>query len=456
MTFRRPLAGLALLGLLLAGPVARSADVAWRKDYAAARIEAQQTNRPLLLTFCMDDCPWCDALDTSTYRDPTVVKFLGERVVPLKVHKDEYPGLVRDLGIQSFPTIVVASPQGRILEVHKGYLKPAALGEMLGRAVAKVEPATPAAPVETAGPKEAPAKTVKSPDKEVPAKTATTTRPVPEPPGVPEPPAAGESVAKSGNVPEPPSAVTSPAERNGPGEWMEEDLRRAAEFIAHSEFSRAMSLLRRIVQAENAGPAQAKATALMRDVERQAADRLAKVKEAELQNRLPEAVSLARDLVTRYDGTEAAAEALTMLAGLNTRLEEKDRERLKQARMLTVLAREDYRSGQYLPCLLRCEEVIARYADLPEATEAGELAAQIKNNPERLQKICDNLPEVLGPVYLMTAELKIRQGEPQQAVFFLERVLQAFPHSKHAEVAQVRLSQIQGPPALNGTDDRKP
>ena len=34
----------------------------------------------------------------------------------------------------------------------------------------------------------------------------------------------------------------------------------------------------------------------------------------------------------------------------------------------------------------------------------------------------------------------------QQAAFYLERVLRAFPNSRHAETAQTRLSQIQGGP----------
>jgi hypothetical protein len=73
-----------------------------------------------------------------------------------------------------------------------------------------------------------------------------------------------------------------------------------------------------------------------------------------------------------------------------------------------------------------------------------------------MQKICDGLPEVLGQIYLSTAEAKIKLGEPQQAIFLLERVVHAFPNSKHAEMAQVRLSQIQGPPSMSVSDEKKP
>jgi hypothetical protein len=49
----------------------------------------------------------------------------------------------------------------------------------------------------------------------------------------------------------------------------------------------------------------------------------------------------------------------------------------------------------------------------------------------------------------------LKQGQPQQAVFFLERLLQAFPNTRHAEIAHMRLSQIQGPPALPVSDEKK-
>jgi hypothetical protein len=52
----------------------------------------------------------------------------------------------------------------------------------------------------------------------------------------------------------------------------------------------------------------------------------------------------------------------------------------------------------------------------------------------------------LGVLYLGPAENCLKNGQPQQAVFYLRRVVRAFPNSRHAEVAQTRLSQIQGGP----------
>ena len=106
-------------------------------------------------------------------------------------------------------------------------------------------------------------------------------------------------------------------------------------------------------------------------------------------------------------------------------------------------------------CLDRCEVLRGVYADLPEGSEAAQLAAEIKNNPEWLQKACETATERVSVLYLSLAETLIRKGQPQQASLYLEKVVQAFPGTRYAETAQVRLSAIQGRPTFQ-TDFKKP
>jgi hypothetical protein len=58
--------------------------------------------------------------------------------------------------------------------------------------------------------------------------------------------------------------------------------------------------------------------------------------------------------------------------------------------------------------------------------------------------------ERLAGLYLNLADAWISQGKPQQGVYYLEKVTITFPGSRYAEVAKVRLAQIQGPPGLSG------
>jgi hypothetical protein len=139
------------------------------------------------------------------------------------------------------------------------------------------------------------------------------------------------------------------------------------------------------------------------------------------------------------------------VAKLTTR-EVKDEERPKKARRLLALARQDYKDRQYLLCLDRCEAVSTDYPDLPEAAEASRLADEIKGNTEWAKQAVDQLGERLCVLYLSLAESWVKKGHPQQAVFYLERVVKLFGSSKHAAAAKARLAQLRGAPA--GEDEK--
>src|SRR5688572_14651317 len=126
MTGCRLLAWVAPLLALTTGAELRGQTAVWRKDYAAARQEALNTGRPLILHFTTTDCPWCQRLEQITYREPTIDRALAERFIPLRIEAAQYPSLVEHLQIQGFPVIVVAGASGRIVDIHRGYLEPAA------------------------------------------------------------------------------------------------------------------------------------------------------------------------------------------------------------------------------------------------------------------------------------------------------------------------------------------
>src|SRR5262249_3311609 len=118
--------------------------------------------------------------------------------------------------------------------------------------------------------------------------------------------------------------------------------------------------------------------------------------------------------------------------------------RTRQARELLSQAREDYRAQQYLGCIDRCETLVSTYIDLPESAEAAQLLAEVKNNPEWLRLACDSLSERLGNLYLSLAESWLARGQTQQAISYLERVVQTAPGTRAAQTARGRLAQAQG------------
>ncbi len=386
----RRLMRLAAVGLVvsLASSFAPAEEVDWRPDYEAARREASDKNRPMLLDFGTENCFWCKKLDAVTFRDDKVAKKLNAQFVAVKLDAGRYRELVKYLQIEAFPTMVFASPEGKLIgKPIVGFQEPEPFADHL------------------------------------------------------------DKVLKA--VPPPIQVVADP-------EWMEKEYAEAGKAIAGSEYGRAIALLKNVCKDGKERTVQVKAGQLLQDLEQQAAGRLARVKQLADKGQTTEAVETVTELLRQFAGTDAAAEGSQMLTSLAGRPEIKTAPRSARARDLLAEAREDFRTQQYLLCLHRCEVLTTTYAETAEGVEAKQLAADIKNNPDRLRAACETLSEQLGSMYLAQAEAWLRKGSPKEAMQCLERVVQALPGSRQAEVAQMRLSQIQGQPPTRTVDFKKP
>jgi outer membrane protein assembly factor BamD (BamD/ComL family) len=91
---------------------------------------------------------------------------------------------------------------------------------------------------------------------------------------------------------------------------------------------------------------------------------------------------------------------------------------------------------------------------LTEATEAGQLLADLKSNPDLMKTACDQLGDRLGSLYLSLAESYLKKGQPQQATYYLDRIVQMFPNTKYAETAEARLTVLRGIPTRS--ENKKP
>jgi tetratricopeptide (TPR) repeat protein len=229
-------------------------------------------------------------------------------------------------------------------------------------------------------------------------------------------------------------------------EWMLRDYEVAAKAAAASDYAKAVALLKAVTEDGKARPVQLKAAQLLKDLEQQAAGRLAHARQLNDKGQTTEALDTLTETVRVFAGTQAATEAGQLLSSLANSADLRAQQRVRRARELLAQAREDYRTQQYLCCLDRCEVLSAGYGDLAEGAEAVQLAQEIKSNPEWMQRACESLTDRLSGMYLALAETWIRKGQPQQAQACLERLIQTFPGSRQAEAAQTRLKQLQGQP----------
>lgn len=133
--YRHYLVAVSVLAFLRAVSPADAQEVSWHLDYASARREAWRMQRPILIDFGTSDCFWCRRLESTTFRHPRIVSLLKSEFITLKVNAEHHPRLANALGIQGYPTLVLASPGGQILNVLEGYQDAAALAKHLAGVV---------------------------------------------------------------------------------------------------------------------------------------------------------------------------------------------------------------------------------------------------------------------------------------------------------------------------------
>lgn len=119
--------------LVTAGNLA-AAEPAWLRDYAVARAKAMETGKLLFISVHTTWCGPCQAMQRTTFRDPRVVRRLGELCVCLSLDGDADARLVRQMGVKAYPTELLSSADGRILESIEGYADAARLLAALDRA----------------------------------------------------------------------------------------------------------------------------------------------------------------------------------------------------------------------------------------------------------------------------------------------------------------------------------
>jgi uncharacterized protein YyaL (SSP411 family) len=123
------------IALFCCGGPALGQDVQWRQDFMLAKREAKETKKPILLDVGTANCLWCQKLDTLTFRDPAVVRLLAERFVVVKIAADKEAELAQALDVRSYPTLIFARPDGKILGMHEGFVDADRLNRQLHRAL---------------------------------------------------------------------------------------------------------------------------------------------------------------------------------------------------------------------------------------------------------------------------------------------------------------------------------
>ena len=226
-------------------------------------------------------------------------------------------------------------------------------------------------------------------------------------------------------------------------DWAARDFNEASKALAGGDFPRAVTLLRGIVKEAASKPVGVKANELLAEVEKVAAGKLAQAKHLAQNGQTQQAMDILAGAVKQFAGTQAASDAAMMLAGLAEQPAELQKKRLQIARDLLALARDDFRSDRMYDCMQKCEQLTIGYPELAEAKDAAALLADIRGNPERLARACEQMNDRTAAMYLALAESWTKKGQTAEAESCLKKVMALSPNSRSAEVAQAELVKLQ-------------
>ncbi len=118
MKWMQSLNRVVLLGFLcaVAIPVAAQDRIAWITDLREARDLAERENRLVLLHFWSETCPPCKRLEKNVFNQPEFIRAVSTGYIPVKINTEQQPKLAQFYNIESVPTDVIVTPQGRELQ----------------------------------------------------------------------------------------------------------------------------------------------------------------------------------------------------------------------------------------------------------------------------------------------------------------------------------------------------
>jgi hypothetical protein len=89
--------------------------IPWLEWGADAFAQAAADERPVLLAIGAAWCRWTEEMDRVSYRDPTVVRLITERFVPVRIDADRRPDVSERYTLGGWPTTAFLSPAGEML-----------------------------------------------------------------------------------------------------------------------------------------------------------------------------------------------------------------------------------------------------------------------------------------------------------------------------------------------------
>jgi len=112
-----------------AGPM-----VAWHNNLKSGWREAKRRGVPMVIFITSDNCVYCDAMKQNTWCDKQVQRRLAGKFVAIRLNTLRNRETLSRIQVQTYPTTLLGSPNGKVIGHRVGYQPPAELQSFLAEA----------------------------------------------------------------------------------------------------------------------------------------------------------------------------------------------------------------------------------------------------------------------------------------------------------------------------------
>ena len=106
-----------IVALVVMGATGQAQDlIPWASNLETAKHMASRQNQLVLIHFWTPGCVPCRRLESTVFNQPTVAHVIGQSFVPVKIDASQFPETARKFGVERFPTDVIITPAGQIVE----------------------------------------------------------------------------------------------------------------------------------------------------------------------------------------------------------------------------------------------------------------------------------------------------------------------------------------------------
>jgi len=106
-----------------------SVEQAWATAVAEKKI--------LLVMFTSDHCHFCTKMLDETYSHPAIQRMLAKDTETVLAKAEDYRALIKRMGIRGYPTTLLISPQGEVLDLLEGFVEVKAFAKRVQPHLAK-------------------------------------------------------------------------------------------------------------------------------------------------------------------------------------------------------------------------------------------------------------------------------------------------------------------------------